>query len=261
MTEAITETMTETMTGKTQHIAIVGAGVAGLTCAYRLTQHHPDWQVTVLEQSPYPGGNVRAVTREGYTFDLAANGVLPASDTLALFDDLGLSPEPAAERAKRRFIFQDGGLHALPTSPMGLLRFPLLLPSEKVRVLLEPWLAKKRHQEESVHGFVARHFGHTFAEVFAGPLVLGVSGGDAKKTSLDALFPRMRQLEWQHQSLLKGMIAKQRDTKKHDATTRRQKTRPRNRTNTPHTAFDELTGRFGNAYRNAGTEARATHSL
>lgn len=205
--------MTETQ-HTTQHIAIIGAGVAGLTCAYQLTQQHPDWQVTVLEQSPHPGGNIRAVTHEGYTFDLAANGVLPAPDTLALFADLGLSAEAAADTAKRRFIFKDGGLHALPESPWGLLAFPLLLPSEKVRVLLEPWLAKQHPQEESVHGFVARHFGQTFADVFAEPFVLGVSGGDAKKTSLDALFPRMRQLEHKHGSLLKGMITMQRAAKK-----------------------------------------------
>lgn len=210
----IETTMTETPQHIAQHVAIIGAGVAGLTCAYRLTQHHPDWQVTVLEQSPFAGGNVRAITHEGYTFDLAANGVLPAPDTLTLFDDLGLSPEPAADSAKRRFIFKNGGLHALPESPVGLLRFPLLLPSEKVRVLLEPWLTKQHPQEESVHGFIARHFGNTFADVFAEPLVLGVSGGNAKKTSLDALFPRMRQLEWQHQSLLKGMIHMQRVAKK-----------------------------------------------
>ena len=202
------------MTDTQQHVAIIGAGVAGLTCAYRLTQQHPDWQVTVLEQSPHPGGNIRAVTHEGYTFDLAANGVLPAPDTLALFEEVGLSPEPAADTAKRRFIFKDGGLHALPESPVGLLRFPLLHPSEKVRVALEWWLGKAHAGEESVYGFMARHFGAGFADVFAEPFVLGVSGGDAKKTSIDALFPRMRQLEHNHGSLLKGMINMQRAAKK-----------------------------------------------
>lgn len=202
------------MTEIHQHIAIIGAGVAGLTCAYRLSQHHPDWQVTVLEQSPFAGGNVRAVTHEGYTFDLAANGVLPAPDTLALFEDLGLAPEPAADTAKRRFIFKDGGLHALPESPLGLLRFPLLLPSEKVRALLEPWLAQQHQHEESVYGFMARHFGTGLADLLAEPFVLGVSGGDAKQTSIDALFPRMRQLEHVHGSLLKAMIARQRAAKK-----------------------------------------------
>jgi oxygen-dependent protoporphyrinogen oxidase len=170
--------------------------------------------VTVLEQAPFAGGNVRAVTHEGYTFDLAANGVLPAPDTLTLFDDLGLSPEPAADSAKRRFIFKDGGLHALPESPPGLLRFPLLLPSEKLRAALEWWLGKAHEGEESVHGFMARHFGTGLANLLAEPFVLGVSGGDAKQTSIDALFPRMRQLEHTHGSLLKGVIARQRAAKK-----------------------------------------------
>ena len=169
----------------------------------------------MLEQSTQAGGNVRAVTHQGYTFDLAANGVIPTAETLELVTELGLIPEPAADLAKKRFIFKDGGLHALPESPTGFLRFPLLLPSEKVRAALEWWLGKTHTGEESVYAFMARHFGTGLADLLAEPFVLGVSGGDAKQTSIDALFPRMRQLEHAHGSLLKGMINKQRAAKKH----------------------------------------------
>ncbi|MEM7737018.1 MAG: protoporphyrinogen oxidase, partial [Deinococcota bacterium] len=167
------------------------------------------------------GGNVRAITSGGYTFDMAANGVLPAPDTLALFDDLDLLPEPAAETAKRRYLFKDGGLHALPSSPLRFLTFPLLLPSEKIRALLEPFLAKKYNAEESIYDFVKRHFGEAVADLFAAPLVLGVSGGDAKLTSVDALFPRLRTLEQTHTSILRGLIAQQRAAKKGDSPARR----------------------------------------
>ncbi|MEM6431920.1 MAG: protoporphyrinogen oxidase, partial [Deinococcota bacterium] len=202
-------------------VAIVGGGLAGLTCAYYLRKHRPDMKIKVLEQTPHPGGNVRAISSHGYTFDMAANGVLPAPDTLALFDALNLVPEPAAEAAKRRYLFKDGGLHALPTSPLSFLRFPLLLPSEKIRALLEPILATKYNAEESIYDFVARHFGQAVADLFAAPLVLGVSGGDAKLTSLDALFPRLRTLEQTHTSILRGLIAQQKATKQGDAPARR----------------------------------------
>jgi protoporphyrinogen/coproporphyrinogen III oxidase len=62
-------------------------------------------------------------------------------------------------------------------------------------------------REESVQGFITRHFGYEAARVFAGPFVQGISAGDARRLSLDAMFPRLRQLEASHGSLLRGLAA------------------------------------------------------
>ena len=196
-------------------IAVIGGGVSGLTAAYHLSKH-PDLEVTVLERSPQLGGKLGVSTPQGYTVDWAANGFLTnVTETLELARDLGLEDElePAADAAKYRFLYKDGGLKPLPLSPPAFLKSDLLTPFGKVRAALEPLLGKHHKDEESVYDFLKRHFGKQMADVFAGPFVLGITSGDAQELSLDALFPRFRALEREHGSLIRGMIAAQRKAK------------------------------------------------
>ena len=198
-----------------RRIAVIGGGVSGLTAAYHLSKH-PDLEVTVLERSPLLGGKLGVSTPQGYTVDWAANGFLTnVTETLELARDLGLEDElePAADAAKYRFLYKDGGLKPLPLSPPAFLKSDLLTPFGKVRAALEPLLGKHHNGEESVYNFLKRHFGKQMAGVFAGPFVLGITSGDARELSLDALFPRFRALEREHGSLIRGMIAAQRKAK------------------------------------------------
>ena len=199
-----------------KHVVIVGGGLAGLGTAFFLQQGRPELNVTVLERNPEAGGKVRATQRGGYTVDWAANGFLPnVPDTLTLAKELGLGLREAAEAARYRLLYKSGALRKLPASPPAFLASNLLLPSEKLRAAAEPILGRSHDGEESVYKFVARHFGRGVAEVFAGPFVLGITAGDAKKLSLDALFPRFRALEQEHGSLVRGLIAQQRAAKEH----------------------------------------------
>ncbi len=198
-----------------KHVMIVGGGLAGLGTAFFLQQARPELEVTVLERLPQAGGKVLATRRDGYTVDWAANGFLPnVPDTLELAKALGLELREADAVAKTRLLYKNGALRKLPGSPPALLASSLLLPSEKLRAAAEPVLGRSHSSEESVYDFVARHFGRGVAEVFAGPFVLGITAGDAKKLSLDALFPRFRALERQHGSLVRGLMAQQRAAQK-----------------------------------------------
>lgn len=196
-------------------IAIIGGGISGLSTAYYLSKHS-DLEVTVLESSPHLGGKLGVSTPQGYTVDWAANGFLTnVMETLELARDLGLENElePAADAAKYRFLYKDGELKPLPLSPPTFLTSDLLSPVGKARAALEPFLGKYQKDEETVYDFLRRHFGKQLADVFAGPFVLGITSGDAKELSLDALFPRFRALEREHGSLIRGMIAAQRRAK------------------------------------------------
>ena len=193
-------------------VAIVGAGISGLATGFLLTTLRPDVDVTIFEREASPGGKVRSTRRGGFTFDWGPNGLLTnASATLELVEALGLSGEllPAAEVAQRRYLYHDGGLRPLPDSPADFLRSELISPTGKLRALLEPLLATRVNREESVFGFLQRHFGSGVASTFAGPLVVGTTAGDARKLSLDALVPSFRNLERERRSLLLEGLARQ----------------------------------------------------
>jgi protoporphyrinogen/coproporphyrinogen III oxidase len=196
-------------------VAVVGAGISGLTAAYRLQQ--AGVEVVVLEREVVAGGKIRSSSQDGLTFDWGPNGFLSnAPDTLKLVADLGLNPElePAAEVAKHRFIWRNGALHKLPGTPPAAIATKLLTPFQKIRSLLEYFIPASKPETESVFDFAARRFGRAVAETFIAPMVIGITSGDARATSLDALFPRMRSMEQSQGSLLRAMIAGQRQAKK-----------------------------------------------
>lgn len=187
--------------------AIVGGGIAGLALAHLLTRRRPHWRVVVLEREARAGGKMGSLRRGGFLTELGPNGFLSgAPATEALLDALGLEPRPAAAEARRRYLYRGAGLRPLPDTPLAFLTSELLGPLAKGRALLEPWLGQAVDHEESVHAFLARHGGRAVADALAEPLVLGITGGDPKALSLDALFPRLREIEREHGSLLRGMI-------------------------------------------------------
>lgn len=194
-------------------VAIVGGGISGLAAAWSLQSQAPDLTVSVLEQSPGVGGKIQTSVQDGFVFDWGPNGFLTnVPETLALARALGLEPrlQAASDHAKKRFIFKDGALRVLPASPPALIKTGLLSPWGKLRAAAELLLGSYQPAEESVFKFVRRHFGTEVARTFADVAVSGITAGDAHTLSLDALFPRLRALERQHGSLLKGLIKAQR---------------------------------------------------
>jgi len=191
-------------------VAVVGAGIAGLTVAFRLSAKH---EVVVFEREAAAGGKIRSQHIDGFVFDWGPNGFLSsASELRALVHDVGLdSALTAASRAaKNRFIYWDGRLHKVPAKPPDVVRMSLLSTRGKARALGEFFIRAASGDfgpdEESVHAFMARRFGPEVAERLVSPAVLGISGGDAAQTSVAALFPRLRELEREHGSVLRGLL-------------------------------------------------------
>src|SRR5438128_2278274 len=105
-------------------VVIVGAGISGLSVAYRLRQLLPAADITILEQRERPGGTIWTERHDGFQVEIGPNGFLDTKPaTLNLCRDLGLDKRllPASEGAsKNRYLFLDGKLKPLPG---GLLSF------------------------------------------------------------------------------------------------------------------------------------------
>jgi phytoene desaturase len=94
-----------TVTGRTDRVVVVGAGLGGLACALHLAGSGR--QVTVLEREPVPGGRAGRLAVDGYEFDTGPT-VLTMPDLIAealgavgeeLRDWLDLTPLDPAYRA------------------------------------------------------------------------------------------------------------------------------------------------------------------
>ena len=68
------------MVADKKSLLIIGAGPAGLTAAYELLEKSSEWNVTILEASPYIGGISRTIERNGNRFDIGPHRFFSKSD-------------------------------------------------------------------------------------------------------------------------------------------------------------------------------------
>ncbi len=197
-----------------RRIAIVGAGIAGLSFARALQRNGAAYRgvdVRVFEASKRPGGNIRTERFGGFLCECGPNGFLdnvPATLDLARDVGLGSSLLPASERASRRYIFHRGRLRELPAGPIGFLTSGLVSWRAKARIAREPWAAPRPDGDETIHAFATRRIGREAADVLIDAMVSGVFGGDARELSLRACFPRMWDLETEYGGLFRAMRAR-----------------------------------------------------
>ena len=55
-----------------KHVVIVGAGIAGLTCARELSKYNKHLNVTILEASDRIGGRVKSIETKDGTIEMGA---------------------------------------------------------------------------------------------------------------------------------------------------------------------------------------------
>ena len=192
------------------NVVIVGAGISGLSAAYRLLQAVPGVTLTVLEQGARAGGTVWTERAAGFQVETGANGFLDTKPTtLSLCRDLGLDDRliPGSEAAaKHRYLFLGDKLRPLPGSLLSFLGSDLLSWRGKLGLICERFRSRPTHdRDESIDAFARRRAGKEAAEVFADALVTGIYAGDPTLLSVKATFPRLAALERAHGSVIKGL--------------------------------------------------------
>ena len=186
---------------KRKRVAVVGGGIAGLTCAYRLTQTG-NVDVTLLEATTRTGGVLHTTRAGGYLQEHAANGVLSNAEDggLDLCRELSVPITEAGRATSRRWIYTRGRLRALPMSPPELATTDLLSWRGKLRLLAEPLQPRGARRpggphDETVAEFVRRRLGDEVLRGFVAPFVTGIYAGDVEALSLAAAFPKLARLE------------------------------------------------------------------
>jgi protoporphyrinogen/coproporphyrinogen III oxidase len=202
--------------GSGPSIAIIGAGITGLTAAFRL--HQAGLPVTVYEASERVGGVIRSFRQEGYLAEFGPNSILDTAPGIrSLIADLGLAPRrlDSSPDAENRYLVRYGRPIAMPASPLKFFGTPLFSWKAKLALLREPFVPRAAPDaEESVAQFVLRRLGQEFLDYAINPLVSGIYAGDPARLSVRHGFPRLHALEQRYGSMIKGQIFGARERKR-----------------------------------------------
>ena len=192
--------------GYTQKVVIIGAGISGLACAYRLKQLGA--QCLVLEAQARPGGIIATVRRDGYLFELGPQCPRFPAPVWRLVIELQLENEfIAGDPRAKRHIFRYRALHPAPFSPAGLLTTRLVKLSSKFRLLSEALCSTQPPpQEETLAEFATRKFGTDVVDNLTDPLISTIFLGDVYKMGMESAFPALVDWERKHGSLVRGAI-------------------------------------------------------
>lgn len=187
-------------------VAVIGAGISGLACAYRLQQSGVD--VALLEASDRPGGLMGSVEKDGVLFESGPQSFQGTETLLELIRELGIEGElQRADARAPRYVFLHGHLRKIPMSPQALLTSSLLKPGSRWKIASEAFKrSKPPSEEETVASFVRRKFGHEILEYLVAPFVSGVYAGDPEQLSLKAAFPSLDEWEREYGSVLRGAM-------------------------------------------------------
>ncbi len=195
-------------------VVVIGAGIAGLTAAFRLQRSSHDVDVTLFEQSARTGGLLHSTAAPVGNFELGAD--MFSIDPPAAIDlcrELDLEDQLVTARPvdNRAYIAAETGIEPvpagfslmLPGNIDAVLQSPLLTEAGKTRFLQEREIPRKTDsQDESLEAFATRRFGREVFERLIQPLAAGIYTADPNSLSMQATMDRFLKLEQEHGSLI-----------------------------------------------------------
>src|ERR1017187_2507573 len=189
-------------------VAIIGAGITGLTAAFYLKR--AGVPVTVYEAGGRAGGVIQSLSKDGFLAEFGPNTILETSPKNGqIVRDAGLESRrlDSYPKAEARYVVRYRRPIAMPSSQLGIFKSELLSAQAKFALLREPFVPARRDgREESIAEFVVRRLNREFLDQMIDALVAGIYGGDPYKLSVQHAFPRLAELEARYGSLIKGQI-------------------------------------------------------
>lgn len=210
-------------TQSARHVVIVGGGITGLTAAYSLSEQAAGAGLpvtcTLIEAGGDWGGKIVTHRVGDLTIEAGPDSFLSQKPWgLELCTKLGLSGRliNTNEHQKKTFVYSRGRLRELPEGLVVIVPTKLG-PFLKSGLISWPGIARMGLDlalparcgdgDESLASFFSRRLGREAFERVVEPLMAGIYAGDANQISLRATFPRFLDLERQHGSLIRGMLA------------------------------------------------------
>ncbi|MGX1478175.1 UNVERIFIED_CONTAM: oxygen-dependent protoporphyrinogen oxidase [Streptomyces canus] len=192
-------------------VVVIGAGIAGLAAAHRLSQRGA--RVTVLEASHRVGGKLLPGEIAGARVDLGAESMLARRpEAVALAREVGLDDRLQPPATATASIWTRGALRPMPKGHvMGVPGTAEALAG----VLSEEGLARIEQDAElprtevgddvAVGEYVAARLGREVVDRLIEPLLGGVYAGDAYRISMRSAVPQLFQVARTHTSLTEGV--------------------------------------------------------
>ena len=188
------------------NVIVVGGGICGLACAYRL--RGLGVPATVFEQGDRVGGVIGTVEQNGFLFEKGPQSFLGTETISGLIRELGIESELLkADPRAPRYVLLKKKLRAVPMNPAALLTSPLLGGGSRWKLVAEGLgHSRPAGMDESVAAFVRRKFGHEILEYLVTPFVSGVYAGDPELLSVKSAFPSLAEWEEKYGSVIRGAI-------------------------------------------------------
>ncbi|MBJ7449789.1 MAG: protoporphyrinogen oxidase, partial [Parachlamydiales bacterium] len=183
-------------------VAVLGAGIAGLSLAYYLQRK--GLNVTLIDQADRVGGWIQTEKDLGYHFENGPHSYRPTPLLEKLIIELNIQdqvllPDPLA---KNKFIYYRNRLNKPGINPFSSFQRPIF------KALLKEWKQPNFENEETVHDFFLRRFGHDIASNVISALCAGIWGCHPKELSMEAAFPKWHKWEKDFGSITKALFKK-----------------------------------------------------
>lgn len=144
---------------------ILGGGLAGLSCALKLTRENK--KVAVIEKEEFVGGLARTIESSGFKFDLGGHRIFTKKQHIIEFIQ-GLLGNELIEVERRSKIFLDGRYISYPLTPeavfsLGLtksLRITLEYMKEKVKSVIS------KKELKSLEDWIVEKFGRALFDIY-----------------------------------------------------------------------------------------------
>ena len=207
---------------------VIGGGIAGLTTCYRLVTESAKrgipLDVKLLEAGDRVGGAIHTSKQDGFVIEHGPDVFLSTKPwAKALSEELGIADQFLSTNSseRRSFVLRKGKLHPVPEgfylmAPASFIPFvktPIFSWHGKLRMGLD-WVIPRRRDDadESLEGFITRRLGKEAFTRIAQPMIGGIYTADGKDLSLKATMPQFLEMEKEHRSIIKALIARKKQS-------------------------------------------------